>query len=67
MEEVKEDPVRLEGADLLSDVSSEAPADVDEEVLSEEEDEDSKPDYMDNNYWWPAAQMSLEDLLADYL
>jgi len=40
-----------------------------EDVCSSDEEEEVKsvPDYLDNNYWRPEPQMSIEDLLADYL
>lgn len=49
VEDLKEDSVRLDGADQFSDISSEAPSEFEDEV--EEEEEEPKELYLDNNYW----------------
>ncbi len=51
---------------MFSETSSEVPS-ADTYSSDEEDDEVPVPDYLDNNYWRPEPQMSIEDLLADYL
>lgn len=64
VESPKEDSVRLEGAEDLSDILSE---DLNYQKDEEEEELEAKPDYMDNNYWKPSQSYDIEELLADYL